>query len=185
MAPSVSRNRQNLAAITATGNNEPSYTPLAPADDAGAAPQPIHVAPIPDDVREEYRINPFYKKYTVIVGIPIIGSEKVSDYAFLECAWTLDHLLHGRTMALDALHQAKARVGIIAATEYTMDIPENQQPNMIARGAYNDRRFARAGRIAVDDVRRGKLAEFARRSVCGKTSPFTSFPTRLPAPFGG
>ena len=128
------------AVSTATGNNEPSYTPLAPADDAGAAPQPIHVAPIPDDVREEYRINPFYKKYTVIVGIPIIGSEKVSDYAFLECAWTLDHLLHGRTMALEALHQAKARVGIIAATEYTMDIPENQRPNMIARGAYNDRR---------------------------------------------
>ena len=117
-------------AITATGNNEPSYKPLATADDAGAAQQPIHVAPIPDDVREEYRINPFYKKYTVIVGIPIIGSEKVSDYAFLECAWTLDHLLHGRTMALDALHKSKVRVGIIAATEYTMDIPENQHvPN--------------------------------------------------------
>ncbi len=87
------------------------YTTCAGGRSGAAAPQPIHVSPIPDDVREEYRINPFYKKYTVIVGIPIIGSEKVSDYAFLECAWTLDHLLHGRTMALDALHQIKSPHG--------------------------------------------------------------------------
>ncbi len=36
---------------------------------------------------------------------------------------------------------------------------------MIADGAYNDRRSRGLGRIAVSDVCRGKLAEFARRSV--------------------
>jgi hypothetical protein len=100
----------------------------------------IHVEPIPDALRQDYHLNPFWKKCAVFEGIPIIGSENVSDYAFLECAWTLDHLLNGRTMAHDALVKSKVRVGIIAATEYTMDIPENQNPRMMARGAYNDRR---------------------------------------------
>ena len=130
------------SAIEETPSSRPSYTPLPSIDEHGAETpgQPIHVASIPDSLRKEYRLDLFYKKYTVIVDIPIIGSENVSDYAFLECAWTLDHLLHGRTMAHDALLKSKVRVGIIAVTEYTMDIPENQRPDMIARGAYNDRR---------------------------------------------
>ena len=125
-----------------TNSNAPAYTPLPTenADGTTANSSPIHVEAIPDDLRKEYRLNPFYKKYTTIVGIPIIGSDNVSDYAFLECAWTLDHLLHGRTIAHDALIKSKVRVGIISVTEYTMDIPENQNPQMIARGAYNDRR---------------------------------------------
>jgi len=118
------------------------YTPLPTvnADGTTMPSAPIHVAAIPDSLREEYRVDPFYKKYTIILGIPIIGSEHVSDWAFLECAWTLDHLLHGRTMAHDALLKNKVRIGIIAVTEYTMDIPENQNPGMTARGAYNDGR---------------------------------------------
>jgi hypothetical protein len=128
--------------IDETPSSRASYTPLPSIDEHGVETpgQPIHVASIPDSLRKEYRLDPFYKKYAAIVGIPIIGSEEVSDYAFLECAWTLDHLLHGRTMAHDALLKSKVRVGIIAVTEYTMDIPENQRPDMIARGAYNDRR---------------------------------------------
>jgi hypothetical protein len=133
---------QARSAAEETPSSRPSYTPLPSIDKHGAETpgQPIHVASIPDSLRKEYRLDPYYKKYTVIAEIPIIGSESVSDYAFLECAWTLDHLLHGRTMAHDALLKSKVRVGIIAVTEYTMDIPENQRPDMIARGAYNDRR---------------------------------------------
>jgi hypothetical protein len=114
--------------------------PIVSDDGTTLHQSPIHVESIPDWLREEYHLNPFYKKYTIIDGIPIVGSEHVSDYAFLECAWTLDHLLYGRKMTHDALLKSKVRVGIIACTEYTMDIPENQNPRMIANGAYNDRR---------------------------------------------
>ena len=127
---------------TPAAAKRPEYIPLSTmnADGTTAAAAAISVESIPDQLREEYHLDPFYKKYTTILGIPIIGSEKVSDYAFLECAWTLDHLLHDRTMAHEALLKSKVRVGIIAVTEYTMDIPENQEPWMVARGAYNDRR---------------------------------------------
>ena len=118
------------------------YTPLPTVDANGekVAGTAIHVAPIPDALREEYKINPFYKKHLVIRGIPVIGAEEVTDYAFLECAWTLEHTLHERSMALKALVSAKVRVGIIGVKQYTMDIPENQRPGMLAKAAYNDRR---------------------------------------------
>jgi hypothetical protein len=120
----------------------PSYTPLPTVNGEGeqVASPPLQVAPIPDALREDFKIRPFYKKHVVIRGIPVIGAEEVTDYAFLECAWTLDHMLHDRTMALKALVGAKVRMGIIGVKQYTMDIPENQNPRMVARGAYNDRR---------------------------------------------
>ena len=84
--------RSNPTAARGAGEETPnsslSYTPLPGVDEHGAATpgQPIHVASIPESLRKEYRLAPFYKKYTAIVGIPIIGSQNVSDYAFLECA---------------------------------------------------------------------------------------------------
>ncbi len=104
------------------------------------APEVIRVERIPDELRSAYRLDPFYKKIAVIDGIPIIGSEKVSDHAFLECAWIVDHMLDGLEKIKSALTEGRVRIGIIAATEYTMDIPENQRPEMLARAAYHDRR---------------------------------------------
>lgn len=128
-----------ITAAAAAPTTRPSYQPI-PSTQPDAAAAPVTVGPIPDDLRRADDINPFYVRCAVIDGIPIIGSKNVSDYAYLECAWTLDHLLSGRTMTLEALRRSKVRVGIIAVTEYTMDIPENQEPYMIARAAFNDRR---------------------------------------------
>jgi alpha-glucosidase len=107
------------------------------------------VRPIAEELRKEFRLAPFYKKAVVIGGIPIIGSENVSDYAFLECAWIVDHMLAGRDRIQRALVENKVRIGIIAVTEYTMDIPENQRPDMIARGAYHDRRSRGLGGVTL------------------------------------
>ena len=117
----------------------PAYRPLVKKKQTERAEE-LRVQSITDDVRKEYRLDPFYKKAVVIDGIPIIGSGNVSDYAFLECAWIVDHMLEGQDRIKRALVENKVRIGIIAATEYTMDIPENQRPRMIARGAYHDRR---------------------------------------------
>lgn len=119
-----------------------TYLPLSTtgAEGARVASAALSVTPIPEALREEFKIHPFYQKHLVIHGIPVIGAAEVTDYAFLECAWTLDHMLHDRSMALKALVAAKVRVGIIGVRQYTMDIPENQNPRMRARAAYHDRR---------------------------------------------
>jgi hypothetical protein len=122
-----------------------TYTPLPIVDSAGvAATQPaIRVGPISEQLRRDYRLNPFYTKTLTIDGIPIIGSDKVCDYAFLECAYTLDHMLMNSPRAVrDALISSRVRMGIIAAVEYTMDIPENQTRRNMAplQAAFQDRR---------------------------------------------
>ncbi len=124
----------------------PVYWPLETAANH-EPPAAIRVQPISSKLREEYGLDPFYKNAVVVCGIPIIGSENVSDYAFLECAWIVDHMLEGQARIQAALVQNKVRIGIIAATEYTMDIPENQRPRMMARAAYHDRRSRGLGGI--------------------------------------
>jgi hypothetical protein len=120
----------------------PAYTPIPTTNPDGSVitHPPVRVEPISDVLRREYELHPFYTKTVIVAGIPVIASGNVSDYAMLECAWTLDNLLSGRTMALDALHKSKVRIGVMAATEFTMDIPENQRRGMLARAAYHDRR---------------------------------------------
>jgi hypothetical protein len=128
--------------IGPTTTNTYKPLPITLADAATTQPAPIHVEPISNELRRAYRLNPFYKKTLTINGIPIVGSQRVTDYAFLECAYTLDHMLADSPQRVkDALTKNKVRVGIISVVEYTMDIPENQDRNMQpAQAAYQDRR---------------------------------------------
>ena len=130
MRPAAGEDRQDAS---------PVYRRAATPDQTAPAEE-LRVQPISDELRTEYRLHPFYKRAVVIDGIPIVGSENVSDYAFLECAWVLDNLLAEQDRIKQALTANKVRMGIIAATEYTMDIPENQRRDMLARAAYHDRR---------------------------------------------
>jgi len=103
----------------------------------------VGVVPIDDALRRGYRINAFYKKTLTINGIVVMGSEKVSDYAFLEAAYMLDHQLHDSPKWVkDALVTSKIWLSIIADVEYTMDLPENQNPrnNAPIEAAFQDRR---------------------------------------------
>jgi hypothetical protein len=129
------------AALSAAVSGDPPL--YARGDDS----EIIRVEPISKTMRDEYELAPFYQKVAVIDGIPIIGSQNVSDYAFLECAWIIDHMLAGLDDIKRALVENKVRIGIIAATEYTMDIPENQRPRMQARAAFHDRRSRGLGGV--------------------------------------
>ncbi|MGC4030587.1 MAG: hypothetical protein QM754_02400 [Tepidisphaeraceae bacterium] len=111
-----------------------------PVDSVAAA---LSVKPIDDALRQSFEIPAFYRKAAVIRGIPVIGSEKVSDYAFLEIAYQIDRsLADSPKWVIDALQASKVRMGIIACVEYTMDIPENQTPeNLVPKeAAFQDRR---------------------------------------------
>jgi hypothetical protein len=113
-----------------------SYQPI-PTEVNGATvtPPAVHVVPLDDALRESYRINPFYTKTLTCAGVVIVGSPKVSDWAFLEAAYTLDHQLHGSpSWVRDGLTTNKVRLAIIAEVEYTMDLPENQRNNNGRRG---------------------------------------------------
>ena len=87
-------------------------------------------------------MDPFYKKTLTSAGVVIVGSDKVSDWAFLEAAYTLDHQLHDSpSWVRDSLTANKVRLAILAVVEYTMDLPENnRRPRSVSEAAFQDRR---------------------------------------------
>jgi hypothetical protein len=74
---------------------------------------------------ESWRLDPFYKKHVSANGIPVVGSEKVSDYALLEAAYLINSMLDGRDDIREALIAGRVRCAVMAVDELTTDVPEH------------------------------------------------------------
>jgi hypothetical protein len=70
-------------------------------------------------------LDPFYKKYLNANGIPIISSSKVPDEALFQVKKTIEHLVSKCDAALEKFIENGGRVGIMAQTEQTLDMPEH------------------------------------------------------------
>ena len=83
------------------------------------------VAEPSEELREQFKLSPFYRKALVVEGFPIVSSEKVSDFALCEAAYIVRSMLAGRDDVLQALGKNKVRLAVMAPTELTCDIPEH------------------------------------------------------------
>jgi alpha-glucosidase len=107
-----------------------TYTPMPRKDANGnmETPNPVRVESIPDEIYETYRIDRFYKKMVKIDGLLIMGSQRVSDYAFLEAAYTFDQTFaQSPRWVKDMFETLKIRQAILSVVEFTMDLPENNR----------------------------------------------------------
>jgi cyclophilin family peptidyl-prolyl cis-trans isomerase len=93
---------------------------------ASALTEPRVVGPVPDSLRKELELDAFYQKHTAVAGFDIVGSAKVSDFAILEAAWILEHMLAGRDDILRAMSRRHVRLTVMAWNEYTTDVPEHR-----------------------------------------------------------
>lgn len=94
----------------------------------GLAPALASTAgPVPDAVRSEFELSPFYQKYVDVNGFPVAGSAKVSDAALCEAAWILRHMLGRRSDILRALVGQNVHLVVMAWNEYTTDVPEHSR----------------------------------------------------------
>ena len=84
------------------------------------------VGPVPDALRAERSLAPFYQKHLAVGSLPILGSAKVSDAALAEAAWIVRHMLANRPDVLAALTKNGVRVAVMAYNEYTTDLPEQR-----------------------------------------------------------
>ncbi len=84
------------------------------------------VGPVPEALRAERELDPFYRKHTSVAGFPILGSAKVSDAALREAAWVVRHVLEGRDDILVALTENDVHLTVMAYDEYTSDVPEHR-----------------------------------------------------------
>lgn len=85
----------------------------------------------------ESGFDPFYTKYVSARGFPVVGSEKVSDYALVEAACLIDHMLDKRPDIRAALIENKVRCAVMAYSERTTDVPEHSD---LKPARYWDRR---------------------------------------------
>ena len=71
-------------------------------------------------------VDPFYKLYTDALGIAILSSEKVPDAALLVARDIVIHMLAKRPDLRAEMLKKKMRVGVMAQSESTTDIPEHR-----------------------------------------------------------
>ncbi len=83
------------------------------------------VSPIPDSIRQEFKLAPFYQKCLVIEGFPIVASAKTRDEAVAEAGVIVRGMLGGRKDILAAMGKDRIRLGVMATSERTCDLPEH------------------------------------------------------------
>jgi len=95
------------------------------------------VGPVPDAVRREFKLAPFYEKFIDLDGLPVVGSTNVSDYAMREAVWIVRQMLPNRADILHALASNHVRLAVMAWNEFTTDVPEHSD---LESKVYWDRR---------------------------------------------
>ncbi len=83
--------------------------------------------PIADEMRAKWKLDTFYKKQFDGAGVLIVGSSKVSDNALAEAGWIVERMLADRPDISKAMRENKVRVAVMAADEYTTDVPEHSR----------------------------------------------------------
>jgi hypothetical protein len=118
---------------------------------AGESP----VSDIASDVAEvtsppaELKLDPFYKKYLSAHGFPIVSSDRVSDYALREAAYLANMMLDRRPDVRAAMVRGGSRMIVMAAGEFTTDVPEHAH---LEPKDYWDARARGLGGSATDPV---------------------------------
>lgn len=74
-------------------------------------------------------LDPFYKKHLDAGGLPVVGSDKVSDAALVEARRLVVAMTSKRPDVLKAMIGKKTRVAVMAKTEVTTDVPEHADLN--------------------------------------------------------
>ena len=86
----------------------------------------VVTAPPPEIVARFNLDTAFYKKYADANGYPILASAKVPDAALAIVRDQVNYMLAARPDIRDTMIAHGARIGIMAETEYTVDVPEQR-----------------------------------------------------------
>ncbi|TNE86558.1 MAG: hypothetical protein EP330_22730 [Deltaproteobacteria bacterium] len=75
----------------------------------------------------ELGLDPFYTRYLDVGGMPVIGSDQVDAPAFAVVCEVASHMLSARPDVHAELVANGGKLGIMASTEVTTDLPEHSQ----------------------------------------------------------
>ena len=119
-----------MALATLACASSPGERPSGPrprADALLASYRGRGVTRLPDSVQRKFNLDTtFYAKYASADGIPVIASAKVPDEALLVTRDIIRHMLLKRPDVRADIIQRGGRVGVMAVSEMTTDIPEQR-----------------------------------------------------------
>src|SRR5262245_22766978 len=155
MDPRMSLRKIGLIAISASATfliaakEVQQQQPARPRPDAIFATYPgTGVMKLPDSVRARFNLDTtFYAKFADASGIAVIASAKVPDEALLVTRDIMIHMLSKRPDLRANIIQRNGRVGVMAITEMTTDIPEQREWK---KPALTDRRLTDGERARYD-----------------------------------
>ena len=84
------------------------------------------VGPVPPELREKLKLDPFYAKYLDAGGLPVLSSAKVSDAGLVEAAFLINQMLANRDDVRQAMIERNVRFVVMAPDEMTTDVPEQR-----------------------------------------------------------
>lgn len=119
---------------------------------------PIAVGPIDDELRKAFDLDPFYAQHAMAGGVPVVGSPNVRPQAIAEAAHLIGQMLADRPEMLAVLASRRGRVCVIAATEFSSQMPEfaDQRPAAV----YYDRRGRGYGNAIACSIGEENLLHF-------------------------
>jgi hypothetical protein len=82
------------------------------------------VAPIPDDVRSEYDLDPFYTRYASAAGTPIVATDKPEEESIRRACLVVLDLSSKHPNARDGMKTGHVYFIMMAKSEKTVDTPE-------------------------------------------------------------
>lgn len=85
----------------------------------------LQVGPVPDQLRQEWKLAEHYRKHVDVGGFPILGSSKVHDFALLEAEFLIRKMIGSRADLLEALAKSRCRFVVMAFDELTTSVPEH------------------------------------------------------------
>jgi hypothetical protein len=91
---------------------------------SGNAGDCTEVTAVPEAVRGELDLDPFYEKHVDARGLSVLGSDEPSDESLLLACKLVNNMLSQRDDVRQELIRRKARFAIIGKDEGTADIPE-------------------------------------------------------------
>ena len=90
-----------------------------------SATPPGTVGPVPQALRDDWKIAPSYKKHLDVGGMAILSSDRVHDQALIEARYIIVSMIGHRPDLLAAIGRHQVRLAIMAPDEFTTDVPEH------------------------------------------------------------
>jgi hypothetical protein len=120
----------------------------APAQSVETAPAPRpRVTAVSKELREKFKLDTFYQKESVVDGLPIHTSEKVSDAGLVEAGDLIRSMLANRPDILPEMVKNRCRFVVMAPTEMTTDVPEQRHMKNDPKTNWDQRARGLGGRL--------------------------------------